>query len=308
MIVTLTVNPAIERTVTVDRLVFEDRGYILSQAEEPGGRGISAARVIHSFGGKVTAVLTSGGETGERIEHMLAGAGFRSSVVKIRAHNRTNLTISDRQGLTVKLNELGPAIDTGELDSVRQVVERALEKASWLMICGSLPPGVDPHFYARLIEAAHARGVKTLVDTDGDALLNALEAKPAVIAPNQQEAERLLNRALITRAQSAEALDRLLQMGPEAVILSLGSRGALGGDGSGRWEAIPPRIEALCPIGAGDALAAAFVWARRKNKPFPDALRWGVAAGTASAALPGINFASLEQAKSLYRHVQLKAL
>jgi 1-phosphofructokinase family hexose kinase len=308
LIVTLTVNPAIERTVTVDRLVFEDRGYILSQAEEPGGRGISAARVIHSFGGKVTAVLTSGGETGERIESMLAQTGFGWQVVKIRAQNRTNLTISDRQGLTVKLNELGPAIDAGELEALRQVVERTLVKASWLMICGSLPPGVDPEFYARLIGTARARGVKTLLDTDGEALLHALEARPTVIAPNQQEAERLLNRALITRAQSLEALERLAQMGPESVILSLGSRGALGCDGAGRWEAVPPRIDVLCPIGAGDALAAAFVWAQRRNKSFPDALRWGVAAGTASAALPGISFATQEQAKALYRLVQLKTL
>ncbi|MBX9599746.1 MAG: 1-phosphofructokinase family hexose kinase [Bryobacteraceae bacterium] len=308
LIVTLTVNPAIERTVTVDRLVFEDRGYILSQAEQPGGRGLSAARVIHSFGGKVTAVVTSGGGVGEQIEDMLTGLGFKSRVVKIRNQNRTNFTISDRQGLTVKLNELGPPIEREELEALRRVIAEVLEKSAWLMICGSLPPGVDPYFYARLIEMCHSAGVQTLVDTDGDPLLHALEAKPTAIAPNQHEAERLLSRALITRSQTMEALQRLHGMGPNTVLLSLGSRGAIATNGEEQIEAVPPRVEALCPIGAGDALSAAYVWARRKGKNFSDALRWGVAAGTASAALPGITFADLAQTKAVYKGVQVRPL
>jgi 1-phosphofructokinase family hexose kinase len=174
------------------------------------------------------------------------------------------------------------------------------------MICGSLPPGVPPHFYNDLIRIARDHEINCLLDTDGDALLHGLEAHPTVVAPNQQEAERLLKRALLTRSQFIDAAQRLKSMGAESVVLSLGSRGVVATDGKELLEALPPRIDALCPIGAGDALAAAFVWALDKKRPFADAVRWGVAAGTASAALPGMNFANLEQTKQMYRHVEVR--
>jgi fructose-1-phosphate kinase PfkB-like protein len=165
---------------------------------------------------------------------------------------------------------------------------------------------VPPHFYCEIVEMAKARGVKTLLDTDGEALLHALEAKPTVILPNQHEAERLLGRALITRGQFLEAVNLMQAMGPEWVILSLGARGAIGSSPDGVFEALPPRIDALCPIGAGDALAAAFAWSMEKKKAFADSLRWGVAAGTASAKLPGMAFATLDQTKAVYKQVELR--
>lgn len=306
MIVTLTINPAIDQTVTVERLVFEDRTYILSQAEDPGGRGLNASRVIHSFGGKTLAILTAGGGAGKRIQEGVAQIGFPSEIIPVRSDSRLNFTISDKQGLTVKLNELGRPIEKAELERVRAAVEQAIRRADWLMICGSIPPGVRPHFYYELIEMAQERKVKTLVDTDGDALLRALEAHPTVIAPNQQEVERLLNRALLTRGQILEAVRRVQGMGPESVMISLGSRGAIASNKNEIIEAIPPRVEALCPIGAGDALAAAFVWAMSNNRTFSEAVQWGVAAGTASARLPGMNFATLEQTKEIYPHVEVR--
>ncbi len=106
MILTLTINPAIDRIVSVDKLVFEDRAYILDQTEVAGGRGVNASVVLHRFGGKTIALVTSGGAVGERMEKSLAGMGFPFEVVRVRPESRTNLTISDKQGLTVKLNEV----------------------------------------------------------------------------------------------------------------------------------------------------------------------------------------------------------
>lgn len=307
MILTFTINPAVDRIVQVDHLVFEDRGYILSRSDGAGGRGINASRVLHSFGAKTAAILTAGGATGARMQDLLQNDGFPVHVVPIRSESRNNLTISDKQGLTVKLNELGPPLDPAELEALKQMVEARIKKATWLMICGSLPPGVEPHFYRELIDLARANGANSLLDADGDALLHGLEASPTVVTPNQHEAERLLNRALLTRNQFLDAVQRIKAMGPESVLLSLGSRGVVASNGDELLEAIPPRIDALSPIGAGDALAAAFVWATVKKRPFAEALRWGVAAGTASAAQPGMNFASLAQTKETYRHVNVRA-
>ena len=307
MIVTLTANPAIDKNVTVDRLVFEDRAYIQSTTESAGGRGINASRVLHSFGAETLAILlASGGPCGERLEKLLATAGFPTEVVRIEHEVRSNLTISDQQGLTVKLNEIGPTVTADEVAALEQAVANHLDKAQWLMICGSVPPGVDADFYCRLIEKARAQNVKTLLDTDGDALLHGIEAGPTIVKPNQQEAERLLNRALITRAHFREAVTRIKALGAESVMLSLGSRGVVATNDDQIIEAVPPRIDALCPIGAGDAAAAAFVWADTNGKSFGECLRWSVAAGTASATLPGVAFATLEQTREVFRHVEVR--
>jgi 6-phosphofructokinase 2 len=306
LIITLTINPAIDRTVSVDKLVFEDRAYILGRSEAAGGRGVNASQVIHSFGGETLALLASGGDAGVRMEKSLISIGLPFEAVHVKAESRINLTISDKQGLTVKLNEVGAPLEPKELAEIRRLTEAHLKGAHWLMICGSIPPGVPPHFYCEIIEMAKSRGAKTLLDTDGDALVHALEAKPTIITPNQHEAERLLSRALITRSQVMDAIGRIQGMGPESVILSLGGRGALGSFPEGVFEALPPRIDALCPIGAGDAMAAAFVWNMDRGKTFADSLRWGVAAGTAKAALPGMTFPTLAQAQAIYEHVDVR--
>jgi 1-phosphofructokinase family hexose kinase len=308
LIVTLTVNPALDRTISVDRLAFEDRAYIESRHDSAGGRGINASCVIHSFGGKPLAIFPSGGKNGKRIEEFLGAYGYPTLAVPIRHEIRTNLTITDKQGLTVSLNERGPHLEKAEVDRMEKAVQKHLDGASWLMLCGSLPPGVPSDFYARLIAAAKRKNVKTLLDTDGPALREGIEAAPTAVSPNQGEAERLLNRALVTRNHFLDAAARILAMGPEMVVLSLGSRGALGASHGNIIEALPPRVEVLCPIGAGDALGAAFAWSMERSNDFTDALRWGVATGTASATLPGLRLASLEQAQEVYRQVEVRRI
>lgn len=306
MIVTLTVNPAIDRTILVDRLAFEDRTHIVSSKDTPGGRGINSASVIHSFGGETVAILPAGGTSGVRFEEFLKDCGFPVVIVRIRNRVRTNLTIMDGHGLTMKLNEPGPTLDKSEVDKLNRAVRARLDGVSWLMLCGSLPPGVPDDFYAHLIEFAHKKKVKTFLDTDGEALRKGLEAHPTVVKPNQAEAERLLNTALITRTHYVQAVKQMHRMGAQSVILSLGGRGAVAAFGPELIEVIPPGIDALSPIGAGDALSAAFLWSMETTKDYADALRWGVAAGTASAALPGMRFGSLADTRKIYEGVEVR--
>ena len=306
VIVTLTVNPAIDRTIVVDRLAFEDRAYILSSKDTPGGRGINSSSVIHAFGGKTVAVLPAGGASGARFEEFIKDCGFPVIVVRIRNKVRTNLTITDRHGLAIKLNEHGPTLDKSEVAKLDKAVRAKLDHARWLMLCGSLPPGVPPRFYADLIEFARHKKIKTLLDTDGEALHMGIEARPTVVKPNQAEAERLLNTALLTRTQFRNAAEQMHRMGAESVVLSLGSRGVMAAIAGELVEVVPPRIDVVSPIGAGDALAAAFLWAMENKNDHRDALRWAVAAGTASAALPGMRFANLEQTRKIYGEVEIR--
>ena len=137
-----------------------------------------------------------------------------------------------------------------------------------------------------------------------------VEAGPTLVTPNQQEAERLLNTVLLTRSHSLAAARRIQLMGANSVVLSLGSRGAIGAvcwQGADQlWEATPPRVEAISPIGAGDALAAALAWSLHNGDDFPEALSWGVAAGSASAQLPGTRFATLREAARIHGDVDLR--
>jgi fructose-1-phosphate kinase PfkB-like protein len=147
------------------------------------------------------------------------------------------------------------------------------------MVCGSVPPGVPPDFYARLIAAARKKKVRTLLHADADSLRHGIEEKPTVVTPNVREAARLLGRTLLTRTHYLEAAASIRAMGADAVILSTGSRGAVGAFDVGLVEAIPPPVEAM---------------------------RWGVAAGTATACQPGMRFASLEQTQEVFKQVELR--
>ena len=253
------------------------------------------------------AITTSGREVGRKFEERLTRDTFGKEIVKIRNAIRINLTISDRQGLSIKLNERrAPVLYPLEQDRILRATEKLLPGASWLMLCGSLPPSVDNHFYTRLVEMATKHKVETLLDTDGDALLHALEAHPTLVKPNQSEAERLLNTALITRSQLIDAVGKIKALGAKSVVLSLGSRGAVAATSSeGVLEITPPVVDAVCPIGAGDAMSAAIVWSLEKGHSLGESLRWGVAAGTASALLPGIELANLEQTQKIYEQTSI---
>ncbi|HYM12247.1 MAG TPA: hexose kinase, partial [Bryobacterales bacterium] len=267
-----------------------------------------AVRVLHGLGAEVFGLAVCGGETGQRFAALLAESSLPVELIPIRNAIRRNLTISDLQGLTIKLDEAGPAISPEEEKKIEAAAHEKLAGASWLLLCGSLPPGISPDFYGRLIKLAQKKNVKTLLDTGGEALRLGLKAGPTMVKPNRPEAERLLNRALLTRQQSVEALQEIARMGPQSVVLSLGSEGAMGVAGNGVYRAFAPEIRQAFPIGSGDALAATCVWALSEEQSFPDALRWGVAAGTAAAATPGTSFASLTETQRMRERVRVEEI
>lgn len=299
-------NPAIDHNVAVDRLAFEDRGYICSTQDSAGGRGINASSVIHSFGGQTLAICPAGGRGGEKLTRFLDAVEFPYEVVPIAGEIRTNLNLTDRTGLTIKLNERGPVLNEEEVAAVERAVKAHLPFASWLMICGSLPQNVGGELYGSLVRLGKSAGVNVLLDADDEELREGLEAGPFVVTPNQREAERLLNTVLITRTHFVAAAERIRQMGPANVVLSIGSRGAVLATASGVWEVEPPRVDAVSPVGAGDALAAAFTWAMQNGHDPLEAVRWGVAAGTASSMKPGLSFAGREETEDVLSRVAVR--
>lgn len=194
MILTLTLNPAIDLTISTNRIVYDDRTYILEEQEYAGGKGINAAQVIYAYHGEVHAIAPIGGATGQRLAHLLAAAQIPVTLIPVSGETRRNLAITDQQGLMIKLDHPGETLSDEELQRIEDAVREHLPHAEWLMLNGSLPPKAPPEFYARLIRLAREHGVSTTLDSSGDALLAGLEAGPSLAKPNRPEAERLLDR------------------------------------------------------------------------------------------------------------------
>jgi len=308
MILTLTLNPAIDVSLATDRIVYDDRTFITQEAEHPGGKGINAAQVIHSYGGAAHAVAPYGGERGRRFARLLEAARIPTTLIPVQGETRRNYAITDSQGLTIKLDQVGAELSPEELQRIEAAVLEKLPKAEWLMLTGSRPPGVPDDFYACMIKRARENNVQTLLDTTGEALPLGLAAGPTLAKPNRPEAERLLDQPILSQAQSAIAAREIRKMGADSVIVSLGSQGAVAAWKEGLLRAAPPTFQTGCPIGAGDVLAATCVWALCNGESFPEALKWAVAAATTAAAMPGVSFGSLEEVQKMRRQIEIHSI
>ena len=304
MIFTLTLNPALDLTLCVDRISLSDRAFVRAEAETAGGKGINAARLLETYGVEAMAAAPLGGPHGWRISELLLEEGVPTTVVPIGGTTRRNIAITDPHGRIVKVDGRGPRLTSHELQQVAEVVDHHLPEAKWLMLNGSVPNGVDPGFYGRLIEMANEEGVQTLVDTSGPALEASLKARPSVVKPNQAEAEELLGRPLSGVEDAAGAATRIRELGAEAVVLSLGAKGAIGAWGERRVLARVRTVRTGNAVGAGDVLGAVLVWSLVLGEPFDEALRWGVAAATAAVARHGPEFGSLEETESCLAEVE----
>lgn len=306
MILTLTLNPAVDVTLTTDRIIYDDRSYINAESYQAGGKGINAARAIRDFGWtEVQAIAPYGGVMGHRFAQLVRDSGLPVTLIPVQGETRRNVAVVDDEGLTLKLDQRGNPLSAVELERVEAALLEELPRASWLMLNGSVPPGVPEGYYAKLIRLAREHGVKTLVDTSGAGLTLALAAQPTLVKPNRPEAERLLGRGLLSERASLAAALEILGRGPEHVILSLGGQGAIAVWGSSRIQAIPPEIRGGSPIGAGDVLGAVTVSALRRGDSFREAFVWGVAAATVAASLPGLGTGPVEEIARMRERIEV---
>ena len=284
MIVTVTPNPSVDRTLEVAGL---QRGEVLRASaarSDAGGKGVNVTRALIANGHPSLAVLPLGGGDGHLLAGLLTDAGVAHRAVTTSAGTRSNITLSEPDGTVTKVNAPGQPLRPDELDALIGAVAEALAGASWLVCCGSLPDGAPTDLYARLAQRAGAAGVPVAVDTSGPALEAALAGRPDLIKPNLAELAELVGRPLATVDEVIAAATDVRSRGPGTVIVSLGARGALLVDGSEPLLAIPPKVAPRSDVGAGDTLLAGFLAGGGGGA---DALRTAVAWGTAAVALPG---------------------
>ena len=279
MIVTLTLNPSVDRTVEVDALA---RGEVMrahSVRVDPGGKGINVSRALAIHGIPTRAVVTVGGAEGEHLVALLRETGCQIVPVPIHAAIRSNITVVEPDGTTTKFNEPGAELSAAELNAVFAAVETAVASADWLVASGSLPPGTPANVYADLVRALTGTGIRVAVDTSGPALEAVLTAEPTLVKPNRDELAEATGQRLATIADVVEAAARLRDRGAKAVLASLGPDGAVLVDDDGAIHGQTPVVAPLSSVGAGDAMLAGFLAGGGVGaKALTEALAWGAAA------------------------------
>jgi 1-phosphofructokinase len=284
VIVTLTLNPSVDRTVEVDALI---RGAVLrarASHVDPGGKGVNVARALAANGRKTRAVLPAGGWEGEQLAALLGPHDVPVVLVPVTGSVRANVSVVEPDGTVTKLNEPGPALTAAEVEAVVAATVTAAAAAEWVAISGSLPPGAPVDVYARLVERLRPAGVRVAVDSSGPPLVAALAATPDLVKPNREELAEATGHSIATLGEALAAAEALRRRGPRTVLASLGADGALlvGVEGAYHGEAPVPRPRSA--VGAGDALLAGFLAGGGSG---PAALTEALAWGAAAASLPG---------------------
>ncbi|HRD14686.1 MAG TPA: 1-phosphofructokinase [Mycobacterium sp.] len=299
MIVTVTPNPSIDRTVTLPaRLVRGAVQRVQSVSTEPGGKGVNVARALTLAGLDTLAILPAGGR--DPILSALQSCGVPFYAVPVDGAVRTNLTITESDGTTTKINEPGAVIDEAALAALTAAILDRAESARWVVLSGSLPPGMPDSWYADVVARLQSFDCKVAVDTS-DAPLAALAAEfgraaPDLIKPNAEELASLAGVAAehleAALAQGdpdpvVAAARQLINRGAHTVLATLGPAGAVLVDETGSWLATPPPIKPRSTVGAGDSSLAGYVRADVAGAQPPQRLQMAVAYGSGAAALPG---------------------
>ncbi|MGW6120626.1 1-phosphofructokinase family hexose kinase [Nocardia sp. NPDC055165] len=301
MIVTLTANPSVDRTITLTEPLR--RGQVhraASVTSHPGGKGVNVARVVSEGGAAVTAVLP--GADDDPVVHGLRTAGIEFRAVQVTGGPRVNLTIAESDGTTTKINEPGRPLTARDLAELTALLVEVATGAEWIVLSGSLPPGVPVDWYAQLVATLstpclspnRTRGPRVAVDTSDAPLLalfaESVGATPDLIKPNSEELAQLTGLDAVdleNPTAAAEAAVKLIDRGVGAVLATLGAAGAVLVTAEDAWFAAAPPIVARSTVGAGDSALAGYLLADLAGEPPADRLRTAVAYGSAATALPG---------------------
>lgn len=296
---TLTLNPTLDRTLTVKEFVFDEMVRATSSQLDPSGKGFNVSRALKILGTESVALGFLGGFTGQMVEQMLRNEGLTLDPVWVDGETRTATMIfcGDRY---LKVNEVGPTVSAENLAAIEAKIRHYLAPGQWWVLSGSLPPGAPVDSYARLTMLLKAGGAKVLLDASGEALRQGLQAQPDLVKPNTVEAADLVGHPVESETDYQEAADAFLATGVKIVALSLGADGLLLATASDRFRLRPPAVEAVNPVGAGDGLVGGLVYALVEGMSLEQVARWGVANGTGAAMQAGTAYSSKDVVAGLF--------
>jgi 1-phosphofructokinase/tagatose 6-phosphate kinase len=312
MIVTVTLNAAIDRTLLVPNFQIGQRHRASAALSTAGGKGINVARALKRIGVPVVCAGLAGGRAGVQIVERLTSEGLLNDFVRIRGESRTSTAVVDpTSNAYTEINEYGPEVEEHELAILRDKLAYLSRGAEYLVLAGSLPRGVDDDFYLDAIRDANRRGVPTVLDSEGEPLARGIEAEPFLVSPNVREAEQLVGHEFGGPDDLIVALDEIADLGARNVLLTheAGCYGLFREDRTEvRLEATGPVLEPVSAIGSGDVLLAGFLAARLEGKPLDEAVRAAVATGAASVLEAGAGRFDVKEVSRLASLVEVRRL
>jgi 1-phosphofructokinase family hexose kinase len=312
MILTVTLNAAIDRTVAVPNFRLGHRHRAVESRTVAGGKGINVARALKLLGRPVIAAGFAGGPTGNRLLEQLRTEAVLTDFTRIAAETRINLAVIDpTSGEQTEINERGPAVSAEEVKTFVTRLGYLADGAKLCVLAGTLPPGAGDDLYARLVKDLSERGVPVVLDAEGEAMLAGLRAGASIVTPNEREAEELVGQEFADRDDLVQGLAELVRLGAgEAAITRPDGCVAAVGEGSER-RFLEVRTEPLDPVstvGSGDAFLAGYVAARYDGRPTDECLAYGVACGAESTQHFGAGSVDRNQVERLLGEVHVQDL
>jgi 6-phosphofructokinase 2 len=309
-ILTITMNPAIDISTSVERVAHTRKLRCGAARRDPGGGGINVGRVAERLGSTVTAIFPAGGSTGQLLRRLVDEENLRGVIIPIQEETREDFTAFETStGKQFRFVLTGPPLSELEWLKCLNEFVKYRPPIDFLVVSGSLPPGVPTEFYARIAEIACSRDVPVALDASGPSLKAAVDRGVDILKPNLRELRELTGKPLADGASCAEACQTLLAAGKAKIIaLTLGHRGALLVTRDGAWHAGPLPILPVSTVGAGDSFLGAMVWALASGLSIQDSFRHGVAGGSAALLAPGTQLCRAADARSLVERVVLEPL
>jgi 1-phosphofructokinase family hexose kinase len=309
MIYTLTLNPAVDRELTVPALEFDSVLRASESRVDFGGKGFNVSRLLIGMNMMSTAVGFLGGNAGELLQKGLQGLGIGTDFVWISDETRTNVSIvTDSHEHYIKVNEKGPLVDEFKQKELLDKIGSLAKGGDWWVLAGSLPPGVANDFYARIVNVLCKHGAHAILDTSGESLRLGCAEIPYLVKPNVEEAQALTGLPMETPAEITVGAAEIRRLGAQNVVVSMGKVGALLHTAEGTWLTHSPKIQEKNPIGAGDSMVGGLVWALAQGIALKEALGWGVASGAATASLSGTEVGSRPLIEELFSQVRVERL
>jgi len=301
-IVAFTMNPAIDKSSSVEHVIAERKLYCKAPRFEPGGGGVNVSRAIRKLGGESTLLYPAGGYTGHRLKDLLDKEEITHRPILIEGMTRESLVVLEEStGQQFRFGMPGPVLKNEEWERCLHELSTIRPKPDYLVASGSLPPGVPTDFYARVARAGKEKGAKVIIDASGEALNRALQEGVYLIKPNYREFRDLVGQDMKEESQIKAEARKMVKSGRcEILVISLGAAGALMISENVTEQIRPPTVPIVSKVGAGDSMVAGIVLSLARGKTERDSVLFGMAAGAAAVMTPGTELCRREDTERLY--------
>ena len=309
MIFTVTLNPAIDKSVTVSNFEVDAVNRVTSMRIDAGGKGVNVSKVLKELGGASVATGFVGGAAGETLLRALRQMEIPCEFIEVKGSTRTNLKVVDPAKRTyTDINEPGPAVGEAEAEQLLEYLMKAANPGDTVVFAGSSPVGIGDALPMQWARELKSRGIRVVADLDGERLSHMVAGKPFLIKPNAQELQELLGLSDTTAGTLAQAASQLVGEGISHVVVSMGKDGALFASSESVLFARGPKIEAVSTVGAGDTLLGALLFAFEQKMSREEAARFAVAAATAKVMCPGSSPPAYEEVCKYIGQIEITAL